>query len=322
MVFFLLLSLFAAVLEQPFFCLLTWKYIHTPTQADERYTMSTLQEQLETASLSEACKADLMKHIEQIELQSATLPKRNVTVADANLPDAVNRSTKENTNKTVENHREDAVKRFETTKRIKQEAHESVASDAMNSNSEYFKNYSSSYKNQPTTKDPFRQQRDPSALSGKDEDFVHRYAEALSGSTIEREEKSDPASVTATEAYKKAFQAYTGRQPNAKELVEASRLNYAFDEHGNVGVIQKPHASRPHTHISNCKFPTTQCNNQVYRPENPPVRGARDQYPGPVPVWSSTKNVNALVAGDMHIQEAQVPSTLKRDTVNAKMRSL
>jgi hypothetical protein len=165
--------------------------------------------------------------------------------------------------------------------------------------------------------DPFQASRSRAELSGKDRDFVHRYAEAATQSTIERPTPSDDASVTANEAYKMAFRKYTGREPTAKELEEVTRLNFTFDANGNVGVIQKPHSCYPHTHVSATKTHTTRCANQVYKPEVPAVRAARSQFPGPIPTQSSTKRTPAVAANGTYQTYHQKPTSIKRAAMDS-----
>lgn len=74
-----------------------------------------------------------------------------------------------------------------------------------------------------------------------------------------------------------------------------NRLYFGFDEYGNVGVVQKPHSCYPHFHSSTQCVNHNCCPQQVYLPSQRPVRAARDRFPGPIPLKSSTKNTNMMV---------------------------
>ncbi|CAD2219973.1 hypothetical protein AGDE_03199 [Angomonas deanei] len=281
--------------------------------------MATLQQQLENADLSDACKADLANHMKQLELEGTKLQKSGVTTFNSNLPEATKHDTVTHSNKRIdESVKNESRSALMTKKNAQQEERTDLLNSVDGGDSRYAKPLNSKYHNQPNTRDPFRESRRKDQLSGKDEDFVHRYAEALTQSKIERPEKTDPATVAATEAYIAKFRACMGREPTAKELEEVNRLNFGFDESGNIGVIQKPHSSHPHYHYTNSKQCTTDCSCQAYKPEVPQVKGARDRYPGPVPVWSSTKNSSTLVGGDTY-QPGQHNNntTLKREAMNS-----
>lgn len=283
--------------------------------------MTTLQDQLQTATLTKECKVDLMTHVEQLELQSSTLPKRALTVADRGLPTAVSATTvstqlradSQRTNGTA------AVERFQAEKSAHEATQRSVMAASTrkgNTSQSHSKTYNTSYHDCPTEHNPFVESRDRTVLSGKDECFVRQYAAALTKADVPREPKTDEASLAATEAYIKAFRKYTGREPTAKELEEVDRLNFTFDENGTIGVTQKPHSCHPHSHITSCSRRCVKCESQIYRPEVPAVRGARDRFPGPVPVWTSTKNLSTMVAGDMHEAGHQRMASTRKEAVN------
>lgn len=266
--------------------------------------MTTLQEQLENAKLSKECKIDLTMHTEQLELENSALPKRPVTVPEANLPSAVFAATITNQIHAdgVRDSGAAAAERFRGEKSMHEATQRSTMAASTKGGREFSfsKRCEVSYFDCPKERNPFVESRSRTALSGKDACFVRQYASALTKSTVAREPKSDEASVAAAEAYKTAFRKYTGRDPSEKELEEVDRLHFSFDENGEVGVVQKPHTCYPHSHITNSNRRCVQCSNQVYRAEVPAVRGARDRFPGSVPVWSSTKNLSTMVAGDMH----------------------
>lgn len=284
--------------------------------------MATLQSQLESAALSRQCKLDLLNHVEQLDLQSSLLPKAAPTVVDDHLPCAVTSFTESRRRKAVDPHYSAAAKaQFESEKELQQQAMLGASTTLKATNSVYSKQYKTTFRGQPKNRDPFRDSRSREQLSGKDEDFVCRYADALTHTSVERPPHTDAASVEATEAYKKAFRAYKGRDPTAKELEEVGRLYFAFDENGNVGVVQKTHSCYPHSHVTLYTQRPCQCANQVYKAEVPAVRGARDRFPGPVPQWSSTKATDTMVAGGMHVPGHHETASMKRSTMDTLVGS-
>lgn len=278
--------------------------------------MTTLAQQLETARLSKECKIDLMTVAEQIELENYRLPKRGLTVSDKALPSAVKMTTAAHEMKSVHRADPDAKQRFLHEKSFQAEVRMRTALASQKSATSYTKSYKATYHDAPFDKDPFRNSRDRAELSGRDECFVHRYAEALTKSSIERVPKTDVASLAGQDSYRKAFHSYLGRDPTQKEMEEAGRVHFGFDELGNVGIVQKPHSCFPHSHITICNRRPVQCPSQVYKPEAPGVRAARDRFPGPVPIWSSTKNLSAMVASDMHAPGHQNTMSIKKAAVN------
>ncbi|CCW62468.1 unnamed protein product [Phytomonas sp. EM1] len=260
--------------------------------------MASLQEYLGSARLSENCKLDLINHVNQLNLQSLLLPKRNLTMFDNNLPASVLATTVSTQQKAVPGLDNTAKQRFLHLKNEQQEVFDTCMKTL--SNNTYFKKCSTSYFGQRNCSDPFRETRSREQLSRKDEDFVYRYAEAMTHSKIQRNLKADDATVAAVEAYREAFRRLTNRDPTEKEMEEVNRLNFAFDEHGRIGVVQKPHSCYEHSHISCCNRRVPKCDNQLYSPEKHVMRAARDRFPGPIPIWSSTKNTYTMVAGDMH----------------------
>ncbi|KAG5477670.1 hypothetical protein LSCM1_04963 [Leishmania martiniquensis] len=288
--------------------------------------MTTLVEKLQSSTLSDQCKADLLNHVEEIEANSRSLPKKMATLPNANLPSAVMMPT-DNTVK----RRGSAAASGATTERSlrytkrKQEKDEMIASrttSCTNPSGTYFKECSQKFlRGARSWSDPFRTSRSRTVLSGKDMDFVYRYASAVTGSAIERPQPKDEASVTATEAYRAAFREYKGRDPTAKEMEEADRLIYAFDENGNVGVLQKPHSCYPHTHISASKTHVRSCHNQVYPPEVPPVRAARSEFPGPIPTWSNTKRITTMATNGTYQPGHHEPTSLKREAMSTVVGS-
>ncbi|KAG5477905.1 hypothetical protein LSCM4_05297 [Leishmania orientalis] len=288
--------------------------------------MTTLEKQLQSCTLSSQCKADLLNHVEEIEANSRRLPKKMITLPDPNLPSAVMMST-DNSVK-----RRDAAAagganmerslRYTERKQEKDEMIASRTTSGTNPSGTYFKECSHKFMNGARScSDPFRSSRSRTVLSGKDMDFVYRYASAATGSAIERPVPADEASIAATAAYREAFREYKGRDPTAKEMEESGRLIYAFDENGSVGVLQKPHSCYPHTHISASRTYVRACANQVYPPEAPPVRAARSEFPGPIPTWSSTKRTTTMATNGTYQPGHHQPTSLKREAMDTVVGS-
>lgn len=288
--------------------------------------MATLEKQLQSSSLSPQCKSDLRSHVLSVNAESQKLPKQPPTRADDNLPSATQMPTDNSTKRRLNDADLAASKergmRYTTRKQGNEELAASLASSGATPSGSYYKKCSNKFVcDDGTTQDPFQASRSRGELSGKDKDFVHRYAEAATQSRIERPAPSDDAAVAATEAYKAAFRRYAGRDPSAKELEEVGRLTFAYDENGEVGVIQKPHSCYPHTHVSATKTHTTRCANQVYSPEVPAVRAARSEFPGPIPTQSSTKRTPALATNGTYQSNHQKPTSLKRAAMDSVVGS-
>ncbi|XQJ27246.1 hypothetical protein NXY56_003237 [Leishmania guyanensis] len=288
--------------------------------------MVTLEEQLQSSTLKKQCKEDLLNHVEEIETNSWRLPRKAVTLPDPNLPSAVTMPTdnsvkRRNPAATASTGTERSL-RYTATKREKGEMIASRTITDANPSGTYFKDCSHKFLSGARAwSDPFQTSRSRAVLSGKDMDFVYRYAEALTGSAIERPQPADNASVAATAAYREAFRQYKGRDPTAKEMEEAGRLIYAFDDNGRVGVLQVPHSCYPHTHISAGKTHVRACPNQVYPQEVPPVRAARSEFPGPIPTWSSTKRTTTMATNGTYQPGHHQPTSLKRDAMSTVMGS-
>lgn len=283
--------------------------------------MATLDNQLETATLSKNCKVDLFNHIEQLQLQSAALPKKPVTLPDDDLPTAVEATTVMSEQKrchqdSAENSRHVYLKR----KKFQDDSLLSASMVASNSGTSYFKDYKIQYHDQLKGTCPFRSQRSRGELTGEEEDFAYRYADKLTHSH-ERPVRTDSATLSSTDAYKKAFRSFMNRDPNEKELEEVLRLNFGFDERGEVGVIQKPHSCFPHNHVTCCNRRPVKCHSQIYTRDVPQVRAARDRFPGPIPVWSSTKNLHAMVSSDTYTPGHHKTSGITLPPVNTMVTS-
>ncbi|ORC84612.1 uncharacterized protein TM35_000431800 [Trypanosoma theileri] len=257
--------------------------------------MTTIYQAVETSTLKDRCRIDLLDGAAQLQRHSETLPKRELTVAAADLPQCTFETTISRATKTHYSQDESAMQRFLTEKEANQERTMQASS------STYFKKYNTVFRGALPRSEPFRETRDRNELTGREKDFVHRYAEAAVKKPLEREQVDDTPTKTAREAYKKAFREYKGRDPTEKELEEVGRLWFAYTEDGTVGVVQKPHFHGPHSHVSICNRRYAQCVNQVYKNELPPVRAARSRFPGPIPVWSSTQNTYTMVAGDTYV---------------------
>ncbi|KPA79008.1 hypothetical protein ABB37_05551 [Leptomonas pyrrhocoris] len=288
--------------------------------------MATLEKLLQSSSLSAQCKSDLRSHVSAVNEESKRLPKQPPTEADADLPSATQMPTDNSFKRRLNDADMEASKerstRYVSRKQDNEEMVATLSAMSANPSGSYYKKCSTRFVcDDGTRRDPFQASRSRGELSGKDNDFVHRYAEALTKSSIERPAPSDDASVTATEAYKAAFREYTGREPSAKDLAEVDRLTFAFDENGGVGVTQKPHSCYPHMHISSTKTPTTRCTNQVYQPEAPAVRAARSQFPGPIPTWSTTKRSPAVATNGTYQADHQVPMSIKRAALDTMVGS-
>lgn len=285
--------------------------------------MATLEKQLQSSSLSPQCRADLGSHVTSVNAESRRLPTQPATQAEANLPTATVMPTDNSTKRRLSQPELDASKgrsgRYTTRKDGGDDAGATLASSAGASmGGSYYKKCSTRFVcDDGTRQDPFQASRSRGELSGRDRDFVHRYAEAATQSKIDRPVPTDDASVAAAEAYAAAFQRYAGRAPSAKEMEEAGRLNFAFDENGNAGVVQKPHSCYPHKHISATKTHTTRCGNQVYAPEVPAVRAARSEFPGPIPTWSSTKRTPAVTTNGTYQADHQRPTSIKRAAIDS-----
>ncbi|KEG14355.1 hypothetical protein DQ04_00511180 [Trypanosoma grayi] len=257
--------------------------------------MTTIYNAVDTSTLDERCRIDLLDGVAQLERHSATLPKKDVTLAAPDLPCCTFETTVSHSMKKRCGQDEDAVERYYAEKKKNQERTMHVSS------STYFKEHNPKFDGALPSTEPFRETRDRNELTGREKDFVHRYAEAAIKNSAEREIPDDAPTRAATEAYTKAFREYKGRNPSKKELEEVGRLWFAFAEDGTVGVVQKPHHYGPHSHVSICNRRHVRCPNQVYKAELPPVRGARTRFPGPIPVWSSTQNTYTMVSGDTYV---------------------
>lgn len=264
--------------------------------------MATLDKQLETAKLTKNCKVDLFNHIDQLQLQTSQLPKKPVTVPESDLPSAVDASTfTHDMKKQMQGARDGAKHKYLQRKQFQQDSLVSASMVASNSGTSYFKDYKVQYYDELKGTCPFRSNRDRSELTGVEKDFAYRYADKLTHSRIERPQEDDSATASATEAYKAAFRSYMNRDPTERELEEVVRLNFGFNERGEVGVIQKPHSCFPHHHVTCCNRRPVKCPNQIYTRDVPQVRAARDRFPGPIPVWTSTKNLHAMMGNDTYV---------------------
>lgn len=266
--------------------------------------MVTLEKQLYTSpKLSNNCKVDLSHHIDQLQLQNSRLPKKPPTEFDNGLPSVVDASTRlrDIRGKSNVDARENARKKFIQRKEDQQKRLESAALVASNSGTSFFKNYKAKYYDVLKGTCPFRNARTRNELTGVEEDFAHRYAEHLGHSPEDRPMKDGCAAGCAADAYKEAFRSYMHRDPTELELQEVNRLYFGFNERAEIGVIQKAHSCFPHSHYSCCHRRPVKCPSQVYPRDVPHVRAARDRFPGPIPVWSSTKNVSALVSNDVYV---------------------
>lgn len=291
------------------------------------HSMATLEKQLQSSSLSPQCKSDLRSHVAAVNAESRRLPKQPTTEVDANLPSATQLPTDNSVKRRLDDADLEASKqrslRYTASKQGNEELLASLSSTSRADQSgSYYKKCSNRFVcDDGERQDLFQASRSRGELSGKDKDFVHRYAEAATKSSIERPAPSDGASITAAEAYKAAFRQYTGREPSAKELEEVGRLTFAFDENGNVGVIQKPHSCYPHAHISSSKTHVTRCANQVYQPEVPAVRAARSQFPGPIPTQSSTKRSPAVATNGTYQADHPKPTSIKHAAMDSVVGS-
>ncbi|CBZ27341.1 conserved hypothetical protein [Leishmania mexicana MHOM/GT/2001/U1103] len=288
--------------------------------------MATLEKQVQSSTLSKQCRADLLNHLAEVETNSRCLSKKMTTLPDANLPSAAtmptDNSVKRGTRAATAGANMERLLHYTTRKQEKDEMIASRITSDTNLSGTYFKGCSHKFVNGARSwSDPFRTSRNRTALSGKDMDFVYRYAEAATGSAIERPQPADDASVAATAAYREGFRQYKGRDPTAKEMEEAGRLVYAFDENGSVGVLQKPHSCYPHTHISAVKTHIRACPNQVYLPEVPPVRAARSEFPGPIPTWSSTKRTITMATNGTYQPGHHQVRSLKREAMSTVVGS-
>ncbi|GET88859.1 hypothetical protein, conserved [Leishmania tarentolae] len=288
--------------------------------------MTTLEKQLQASTLSRQCRVDLLSHAQELERSSWGLSKKMITLPDIKLPPATTMSTdnsvKRSVRSSVAGANKERAQEYTARKQEKEDMISSrITSDTALSGT-YFKDCSHKFvKGARGFSDPFRTSRSRTALSGRDMDFVYRYAEASTGSVIERPQPADDASVAATAAYRKAFQQYKGRLPTTEEMKEAGRLVYAFDENGCIGVIQKPHSCYPHMHISAVKKPIRACPYQVYSPEVPPVRAARSEFPGPIPTWSSTKRTTTMATNGTYQPGHHQSTSLKREAANTVVGS-
>lgn len=289
--------------------------------------MATLEKQLQSSSLSPQCRIDLGSHVTAVNAESCRLPKQPSTQPDPQLPSATEKPTDNSTKRRLSQPDWEASKgrnaRYATRKEGGDDLAASLAaSGAAGPEGSYYKKCSTRYVcDDGTRQDPFQASRSRGELSGKDKDFVHRYAEAATQSSIARPTSTDDASATAAETYKAAFRQYAGREPTEKEMEEVGRLNFVYDENGNAGVIQKPHSCYPHKHISLSKTHATRCGNQVYAPEVPAVRAARNEFPGPIPTWSSTKRTPAVATNGTYQADHPKPMTIKRAAVDSVVGS-
>lgn len=264
----------------------------------------TLEKQFYTSpKLSKNCKVDLSHHIDQLQLESSRLPKKLPTKFDENLPSVVNASTRlrDIRGKSHVEARENARRKFIKHKEDQMKGLESAGLVARNSGNPYFKDYKIKYYDELKGTCPFRNARTRNELTGIEEDFAHRYAESLGKCEAAHPIKEGCATACATEAYKEAFRSFMQRDPTDMELQEVNRLNFGFNELGEIGVIQKPHSCFPHSHFSCCHRRPVKCPSQVYKRDVPQVRAARDRFPSPIPVWSSTKNLSALASNDVYV---------------------
>ncbi|KAG5492998.1 hypothetical protein JKF63_01579 [Porcisia hertigi] len=289
--------------------------------------MTTLEKQLHSSTLKKQCREDLLIHANEIEANSRRLPKKKTTFPDIDLPPAVTMSTDNSVKRrmstiaTAEVNTERSLN-YTARKQRKDELIASCTTSDVNPSGTYFKDCSHKFVNGARSwLDPFQTARRRTVLSRKDMDFVYRYAEAATGSAIERPKPSDDAGVAATTAYREAFRRYKGREPTAQEMEESDRLVYAFDENGSIGIIQKPHTCYPHTHISACKTYPRACRSQVYLPEVPAVRAARTEFPGPIPTWSSTKRTTTMATNGTYRPGHHQPTSLKRDAMSTVVGS-
>ncbi|KAH8606347.1 hypothetical protein ERJ75_001529400 [Trypanosoma vivax] len=256
--------------------------------------MATIYASVDTSTLSERCRIDLLDTVAQLRRHCETLPKRAATTAAPELPTCTFANTTSRTRKEISGHDEAVLHDFVAEKEM------SRYKTMQATTSTYFKDYQPRFLGNSRKSDAFRAARNRAELSGKEKDFVHRYAEAGAKQSIQREALSDAQSQMAVESYKEAFHKYRGRDPTEKELQEVGKLYFAFAEDGKVGVVQKPHFYGPHTHVSICNRRYATCPSQVFKAELPPVRHARSRFPGSIPVHSSTKNICMLTAGGMY----------------------
>nr|CCC95089.1 conserved hypothetical protein [Trypanosoma congolense IL3000] len=256
--------------------------------------MSNIYDVVDASTLDARCKVDLLDAVAQLGLHSQTLPKKAATIADAPLPSCTCNSTVCHSLRCEGSFRQSSLNEYVEKRRG---SHWEMAKTL---GSTYFKSHKPKFRGAPRTTDPFRDARDRTHLSWKEKDFVHRYAEAKMKKSIPREEEESTAKKVAVDAYKEAFRKLKGRDPTGKELEEVDRLYFAYADDGRVGVVQKPHYYGPHMHVSICNRRHVCCPNQIYKAGLPPVRGARNRFPGPIPVWTSTKNIHTMASGDTY----------------------
>ncbi|CBH17436.1 hypothetical protein, conserved [Trypanosoma brucei gambiense DAL972] len=256
--------------------------------------MSTIYNAVDASTLNDRCRTDLLDTVAQLGRHCETLPKKAVTTADAPLPSCTFNTTVSRSQKEINCSNEAALDKYiEEKGATRWRTTQALAST-------YFKDHKPKFHGALRTQDCFRDTRDITQLSSKEKDFVHRYAEAKMKKSIPREESDDVAKKVATEAYTEAFRKFKGRDPTEKELLEVERLYFAYADDGAVGVVQKPHFHGPHMHVSICNRKYVTCPNQVYRASLPAVRNARSRFPGPIPVWTSTKNLHAVASNDTY----------------------
>lgn len=284
----------------------------------------TLDNQLYASpNLSRNCKVDLAHHIDQLQLHNSRLPKKPVTRFDVDLPTVVDASTRlrDIRGKSHVEAKENARRKFLKDKKKQEEILENNALVGSRNETPFFKNYKTRYYSDLKGGSSFQKERSRNELTGAEEDFANRCAEHGTNCEEDREAKEGDASRCACEAYKKAFQSYMHRDPTGTEMQEASRLYFGFNELGEVGVIQKPHSCFPHSHFSSRQRRPVECPSQVYKRDVPHVRGARDRFPGPIPIWSSTKNLFSLVASDAYVPGHHKTRGITLPPVNSKVTS-
>lgn len=218
---------------------------------------------LKKSTLSNHCKADLERLLQQFRQESMAVSSGPVTYDHSQLPKCVNQLT--------------ASKAARTKRPATHSVPPSWRGDGTGlgkSEKKLLQSVDDKLKATPAPSNGFIKKRHLALpLTAKEQDFVYRYAEHKHGAQVRHGQETHEQSM-AYRAYTEAFLGYTGREPSQLELQEVDRLHF-LQSNGRVGVMQNPHAPTPHHHISLHNSKVCSCNEQVYLPEKSIVKAAR-----------------------------------------------
>ena len=236
-----------------------------------------MEDTLQRASLPPHCIADIRRIVSRLKDNSHEVSQGHVLYDHSKLPKCIDQLT--------------SSKASKTKKPIFLGSKFSIPADWADCNSSTRKerdvllSVQNRLQNAPEAGDSkFLNKRAPLPLSAKEQDFIYRYAEYKHGANVHNQEKKH-TNTFAYRAYTDAFVSFVGRPPSDAEIREADRLPFVRTGDGKVGVLQRPHSSAPHHHVTNADVKVVDCKMCVAPPHN-----AIKVSPSASPARSSTYN--------------------------------